>query len=320
MREMILNDVSCVVSSYGVPANAPVSPDAKALEVLIDLAQGMAELVSKMAVPKMLRLQRAMESIQLTQESSLLDLLFQLQRSKSREEARFWLSLSQKMPLLTDLPVASVDRFHAFEADPKLGAAAKVLMLCVQESAIAISFPILPEWDKDQLDVAFTELLADGSIEPSSEPIDNLARSVHVQAILARHQQQNFADLTPANFWQNRGKVFPALCFGQDIAAHIESTSGHFWTIMRRLADLNASAAAWKSGPAPDWKTKVSPESTQTSKNAKLLKKRKFRDTQGVTQDYEWHARYGNSGRIHLRFDAANHTVEVGYIGPHLPL
>lgn len=312
MQEMILNHASAAASGWSAK---------EANVVLADLAQGMATLVVKMDLPKTLRLQCGMETIPLTQDASLLDLLFAMQRSPAREEARFWLSLAQKMPLLADLPATSINHFYAFEPAQQLGAAAQPLMLCVHQGAIAISFPTTPQWDVDLLDIPFTEILRDGSIHTSSEVIDNLARLRHVPAILARHQQQCFTDLDPATFWQQRQRVFPSLSFGQDVEAQLRSLGGNqFWTIMRRLADLNASAAAWCSGPAPNWHTKVTPESEPLMSNPKLAATREFRNADGFTCSYAWHARYGSSGRIHLRFDASQTQVEVGYIGPHLPL
>lgn len=312
MREMILNHASAAASVWSATeANA----------VLANLAQGMATLVAKMDLPKTLRLQYGMETIPLTPDASLLELLFAMQRSPAREEARFWLSLAQKMPLLADLPPASINHFYAFEPAQQLGVAAQPLMLCVHLGAIAVSFPTTPQWDVDLLDVPFTEILQNGSINTSSEVIDNLARLRHAPAILTRNQQQRFSDLDPATFWQQRHRVFPSLSFGQDVEVQLRSLGGNqFWTIMRRLADLNASAAAWSSGPAPDWHTKVTPESEQLLSNPKLAAIREFRNADGVTCTFAWHARYGSSGRIHLRFDASQTRVEIGYIGTHLPL
>lgn len=54
--------------------------------------------------------------------------------------------------------------------------------------------------------------------------------------------------------------------------------------------------------------------------NPTLKASRFFRNGAGVTELYEWHARFGSSGRIHLRFDAALRSIEIGYIGSHLPL
>ena len=45
----------------------------------------------------------------------------------------------------------------------------------------------------------------------------------------------------------------------------------------------------------------------------------RFSSCKGSNELFMWYARYGNSGRIHLRFDASTYEVEIGYIGPHLP-
>ena len=51
----------------------------------------------------------------------------------------------------------------------------------------------------------------------------------------------------------------------------------------------------------------------------KLSATRMFRSHDGTLRLFEWHAKFGGM-RIHLVFDADSRTVEIGYIGPHLPL
>ena len=51
-----------------------------------------------------------------------------------------------------------------------------------------------------------------------------------------------------------------------------------------------------------------------------LREARRFRSVKGTRVIFEWHARFGSGGRIHLRFDAGVREVEVGYVGDHLPL
>lgn len=168
----------------------------------------------------------------------------------------------------------------------------------------------------------FNELLADEIVE-SSELIDNMACCQHASELVSHWQALALKHLTPENFWQQRSIAFPALIFGQDVQSHLASQGGHaFWTILQKLADLNASAAEWKNagGAAPNWKTKVTPESAESMKNTRFVESRKFKNAHGVTCVYEWHARFGASGRIHICIDAATKTIEVGYIGTHLPL
>ena len=97
---------------------------------------------------------------------------------------------------------------------------------------------------------------------------------------------------------------------------------GLFNTVVNRLADLDAAARDWRQtrGSLPQWKTKVTPESGTVMNNPALSKARRFRSVSGQSAIFDWHARFGNNGRIHLRIDPATTTIEVGYIGKHLPL
>ena len=64
----------------------------------------------------------------------------------------------------------------------------------------------------------------------------------------------------------------------------------------------------------------MTPESSTVMKNHKLREERRFRSQTGAIELFEWHARFGSGGRIHLRFDPASREVEIGYIGNHLPI
>jgi hypothetical protein len=189
--------------------------------------------------------------------------------------------------------------------------------------AVAVSLTTEPGWNVDELIVEFAELLPDSTIIEVLERVDNLARRTHAQNILARYRARALDRLTHATFWEKRHLVFPNLIFGVDVKEHIAAMGGDtFGTATRRLAELNAAAGEWVTagGPAPDWPCRVTPESETTMKNEQLRRARVFRDANGIARLYEWHARFGAGGRIHLLFDAAARTVEIGYIGRHLPL
>ncbi len=288
---------------------------------LTDLSAGMALLVKDKWGLASLRLQHGFDQIKITPDQSLLDYLLYMQKSgKTRDSALFWLRLAQKLPLQKDLPESVKDRF--LRSEPAAPVKSDALVLCAHLAGIAISLPTAPIWLANQFTVMFNELLEDGIVE-SDELIDNLACCQHANDLVQRWQALALEHLTPENFWQQRTIAFPALIFGQDVQNHLTSQGGHgFWTILQKLADLNASAAAWKNagGAAPNWKTKVTPESAERMKDAKFAASRKFKNAHGVTCLYEWHARFGASGRIHICFDATTKTVEVGYIGTHLPL
>ncbi len=315
MQELIFNDASTAV---------PFASLDQAQDVLICVARGIAELIDSGYAQSVLRARRHSYEIGITTDASLLDGLLRMQRSRTgREEARLWLSLSYKAPLLSELPADVVDRFQRCEpAAPRseLGAA---LVLCAHLGAVAVSLRTEPGWDVDELIIEFNELLPDFTIVEVIENVDNLARRTHAQNILGRYRSRALDHLTQDTFWANRRLVFPNLSFGLDVEKQrAVVASNAFGTIARRLAELNAAAGQWVTtgGPAPNWPCKVTPESETTMKNEQLRSARVFRDPNGTDRLYEWHARFGAGGRIHLRFDASVRRVEIGYIGPHLPL
>lgn len=181
-----------------------------------------------------------------------------------------------------------------------------------------MGLPSDPAWDADRLSVSFNELLPDESFEACSETIDNLTRSVHARPICARHRVSVLQDQSPAVLWERRDEVFPHLTFGPDVKPPPEFLG----VIVKRFAELDESAAEWHTvgGAAPRWKCKVTPESDQLMNNKKLREARRFRSRRGTHELFEWHARVGSGMRIHLRFDANTKEVEIGYVGPHLPL
>ena len=73
-------------------------------------------------------------------------------------------------------------------------------------------------------------------------------------------------------------------------------------------------------GATPRWKCNVTPESDSVMNNATLRESRRFGSHYGTRELFEWHARFGSGGRIHLRFNPHAREVEIGYIGQHLPL
>ena len=126
----------------------------------------------------------------------------------------------------------------------------------------------------------------------------------------------------PTKLWENRGIAFPNLVFGPDVQDNLTESANLLSTIVGKLKALDASARDWfdRGGSAPRWNTKVTSESRAVMTNPALREARRFRSHLGTREIFEWHARFGDHGRIHLRFDAESREVEIGYIGRHLPL
>ena len=312
MREMVLNHVSLD------------SPDQHiAVEWLKDLVAGMAQLINKNISERSLRSSQSLHETFCLSDWSLWDAIQELRVGGARDEYLFLVRLSTKVPLLSDVGYDVVDRFRACEAKtlpPKDG---EPLVLCAITDEISVGFPSDPIWDQNQVTVSFNELLIDGSTQEASETIDNLTRSAHALPICERHRADLRQFANSAALWAGREEAFPNLVFGPDVEHNLTTlNSSALQIVIKRLASLDESASEWpdEGDAMPSWKCRVTPESQRVRDNPKLLNARRFKSHHGTQELFEWHARFGSSGRIHLRFDPGSYEVEIGYIGPHLPL
>ena len=315
MREMILNHASL----------APAGRH-EATAWLADVAAGMAALVRDGVAPATLRMVRSVCEIRGPGDRSLYEAYQELQRTGARDAYLFLVRLTTKAPLLSGVDPDVKDRFLACEATaceakmlpPEDGAP---LVLCAIADGIAVGFPSEPIWDRVRVTVAFQELLTDATLERADETIDNLARSGHAAPIADRHRERLRLECrNAADLWSRRGQLFPYLTFGPDVEDQLVKLNV-LSTVVNRLADLDAAAAAWREsgGAAPPWTCRVMDESAPVKDRDKLREARRFRSAAGERALFTWHARFGSGGRIHLRFDAREREVEIGYVGGHLP-
>ena len=301
---MVLNHASLTAPDYHT-----------ALCWLKDLAIGMNQL--KKIVKSSLRTRLHEHEIWILPNLSLYDAYRALKRTGAREEARFLMRLSTKSPLLNEVESDVRARFLGCEGRQIPLEDCEPLILCAIANWIAVGFPSNPVWDSDQLTISFNELLSDGSLQETRKKIDNLARSEHARSICERHRA-TIIDQNPSAVWEQKGAMFPHLDFGPDV----KRPPTVLKSALKKLAELDRSAAEWRvvGGPAPNWACKVTRESETVRNNERLLNARRFRSHLGTSELFELHARIGSGFRIHLRIDAATKEVEIGYIGPHLPL
>ena len=310
MREMVLNHAS---------VDAPEHSREDIVGWLVDLSIGIQQLIASSVTHAQLQTSKELFETPCLPNYSLYDAIQRVQVAGYREEYLSLARLVTKSPLLRDAASDVRDRFLGAEGVSVAGEDGEPLVLCAIKDGIAVGLPSAPSWDCDCLTVEFHELLPDESLSPASESIDNLTRSSHAGPIVARHRKKLARGSDPASLWKDRHLCFPDLAFGPGVEADLQRYATYFSTVVGRLIDINDAAAEWKErgGPTPRWRTKVTDEIQSlapTHRNA-----RRFRSHRGTTELFTWHARFGDSGRIHLRFDADTREVEIGYIGPHLP-
>ena len=317
MREMVLNHASLC------------PPDcATAVNWLKDLITGMATLVTNDVASPTLRASLFPSEIRLLQTWTLNDAHQVLGRERDGRDAfLFFLRLETKAPLLCKAESDLKGRFLMCEDLTLASPDGATLVFCAVSNGISVGFPSAPNWDKSRVAVIFREMLPNGTIIKASEEIDNLTRSSHAAQIVERSRADRYSELTKVSdgraLWAAVGRALPNLAFGPDVEDHLTAVNtGDLGTIINKLANLDQAAADWRKTESrlPLWRTKVTDESASVKNNPVLRQARQFRSKDGSRKLFFFHARYGSSGRIHLRIIRSKRVIEVGYIGPHLPL
>lgn len=311
MREMVLNHASLLgFTHYQVLRN------------LKDVAVGMAVLVDSGIALLAFRTTKPVQEIQCAAGRSLFEAFLSLREMGAMEEFRFFMSLTTKTPILAGVGEDIESRFLTCQERVLPPADGVPLLICALTDWIAVGFPRAP-WDCDLITVTFDELLPNEETISVCENVDNLTRSDHATLIHARHVARIQTDLNLSTLWERREAAFPRLSFGPDVEAQIADLHpAHGRTIINRLLELHTAAEGWRDtgGAMPAWMCKVTSESASVQGNARLREARRFWSCSGARELFIWHARFGSNGRIHLRFDPDAYSVEIGYIGKHLPL
>lgn len=313
MRPLILNEASL---------RAPNATRHEISSWLRDLAIGIRGVVTDGIAERKIRMRPQALVVKCTPSLSFHSAILNLRGAENRDTRSYWLGLTTKAPWIDDLPEAKRERFLSCEECDLPKRDGEALLLCVVTGGIAVGFPSSPLWDTDRMTIRFIEMISEDKIEEEAEDIDSLARLAHAAVIAERHRAALRSCADAGELWRRLCEVFPHLRFGPGVEANLSRLGGHLPGVAEKLAGLDAAAAEWKDagGDTPRWRTKVTRESESLRKNPELLDRRRFRSRTGRRELFEWHARYGSGGRIHLRLERESKEIEIGYIGPHLPL
>jgi hypothetical protein len=313
-RQMSLNELSLPLLLGGFE---------EADEAVVGFACTMAVLVDNSVASAVLRTSEPITHIIVSSGMSLFDVLMRLRRAKRFvEEVQFVMSLAQKCPLTLDLADGVLHRFELCECIGFVGSP-KGLLLCVVSDCISVSFLSNEVWDRDQIEVAYCEIEEDASIASKMVILDNASKVAHSSSIVNRSLHHVADKLSTREFWERKAEVFHAIQFGLDVESQVlKLDEGTFRFVMTRLLELEEAVLECRELhlERPRWRSFTSSEGSGTQSNPKTIAARTFRGSDGLSVTFFWHVRYGSSGRIHFIFNLVSKELQVGYVGPHLPL
>ena len=130
MREMVLNQ-----------ASLRAQDKAQVKDWLVDLIVGMGQLIHDKCVQASLRTSSPHEEICCLPDYSLSSAVRILQQSDARDQYLFFVRLTTKVPLLSDVSQEVVDRFCLCEMQEIQPEESEPLILCAIQNWIAVGFP-----------------------------------------------------------------------------------------------------------------------------------------------------------------------------------
>ena len=313
MRELVLN---------GASARSECTPATEVEALLVSTSEGVARLVSsKLALAEL----RAVEPLTTLRVGSVKvwDVLVAMLRARrNTEEVVFLMGIAHRTPLLDGVREEICGSFYSAAHEDDLGDSDGVVY-CAISGGIAVSLGTSEEWRNDSIAVRLIVLSGDAELERREESVDNVSSEAAARKIQNRVGSRTIRSTGTRKFWVNRNDIFPNLGFGIDVEAQVKTLDEATFSLVRsRLEELDATVVQWNAQKtaAPRYRSYITPESTSTMSMPALVRARTFRNAAGVAQIYEWHARFGGGGRIHFVADASVRSIEIGYIGPHLPL
>jgi hypothetical protein len=318
MSDYVLNGASIAEPYHGLMA---------ARTDLATLLRGLALLDSDSVVLPSLRMNvdpwlQPIVRNDLQASISLGELAHGFYGTPDHDLAAFFDALNRSVPAdaaLTDIAIETILRLSTDapapgyeQTFPSILAAGIDALICAAMNFILIGLRRSDLWRFDAM----------GFVSGSDVYLfDHVAEPSHAQAIRARRLAGLRDELTPRSFWSMRARVFPSLLFGLDVKNQIEKFSTTLLPLLfKRLAELDERSTRWRQSEAdrfPDGATEISGETARTMN--RYADDRRFRGHDGVMRTFEDHMWIDRTHRIHLVRNTIQKTVEIGYVGRHLP-
>lgn len=199
---------------------------------------------------------------------------------------------------------------------------ARGLGLAYLLNTVAVSLTSEERWKIIRVPLRHIRYMSDGSEEEKDVEALNMSQACQKECIsdIMLDIKQTRLKECPRNLIQNKEDCFPYLKFGMDINGHIANISENIYEqIIEKLIAMNNAVRDWQRTPHQQELilSNISKESQATMQQ--FGDQRKFCDSKGSLQIFELHTRIDRKYRIHLRIDNQKRSMEIGYIGKHLP-
>lgn len=306
MRELVLNDVCLGVTGRTLAAAA----------VLIeDVERGLAALLGAGHILPIMRLTASTSEVVLSPGMSLYDALQEVFRSS--RGGRLFARLASKYPVEDDVEDGELAALVDWSIPAHPGSLA--LVLCARSGRIAVSISTDPVWQVDPIALMV-------AIDPAAPhalttiPVDNVFSEANALSLSDRLKAAVVQTADPATLWRERSALFPHLEFAPRVEGDLANLGAkEYGSAVSRLGELERAVAGWRLGQgSPQYLSRVTGESEATMNQYRSY--RIFRSITGSDELFEKHARLAGGFRVHLREIFAQRRVEIGYIGPHLPI
>lgn len=305
MREFVLNDV-CLGGSFTIE---------EAVALVIDIERGLAQLISEGHGLPSMRLTASIGEVLISPGVTLADVLMHLVRHTT--SGRLLLSMATKYPVENDLDDGEFAALVEWEipAHPL----SLSLVLCARSGRITVTLSDDSIWTVDPITLAIkTDPTAPHVL--TAFAIDNVFSAASAEALSGRLNAAFVETAKPVDLWASRVRLFPHLDFAPSVEGDLANLGAmQYASAVSRLREIEKAVGCWNPCEAsPTYLSKVTGESGPTM--AKYGGYRVFRSINGSNETFELHARLAGGFRLHLREIVSARRVEVGYVGPHLPI
>jgi hypothetical protein len=160
-----------------------------------------------------------------------------------------------------------------------------------------------------------------GELSEEVTSVRHASEGTHVAAHTTWINESAMLDIgRGAQLWDARAEVFPHLKFCDSVREHLSGLpdgNPALGQVVKRLRELDEYTGAWITGPFdPDAIRKATPESEATIDQYGDV--RTFTCPDDKSRVFSWHVRC-TPGTIRIHFLPIEHSIIIGYIGPHLP-